>query len=291
LTHLRKVKYFTKLNIRQTFHRIKIADAESKNLIIFKTRFDVYKYRVLSFELCNESIIYQHYMNDVFFDYLNDFVSIYINDILIYNNFKKKYVKHVKKVLQRLRDADLQIDIDKCEFFVHETKYLDLIVDRDEIRMNSEKIETILQWVTSQNLKQVQRFLRFCNFYKRFIRNFAKIVKSLIKLTRKNVSFLWNEFYKQTFELLKKTIIKALILIYFDSKKQIYLKSDSSNFVFENSVINEREWWTSFRDLLLEEFSIDRMQLRNLWQRIIDNCAMLRIMKTRIIVYSIRNFS
>ncbi len=84
-------------------------------------------------------------MNDVFFDYLNDFVSIYIDDILIYNNFKKKHVKHVKKVLQRLRDADLQVDIDKCEFFVHETKYFDLIIDRDEIRMNSEKIETILQ--------------------------------------------------------------------------------------------------------------------------------------------------
>ncbi len=58
LTHLRKIKYFTKLNIRQTFHRIKIADAESENLIIFKTRFDVYKYRVLSFELCNESTTY-----------------------------------------------------------------------------------------------------------------------------------------------------------------------------------------------------------------------------------------
>jgi hypothetical protein len=192
----------------------------------------LYKYRVLSFELCNKSIIYQHYMNDVFFDYLNDFVSIYINDIFIYNNFKKKHVKHVKKFLQRLRDADLQIDIDKCEFFVHETKYLDLIVDRDEIRMNSEKVETILQWITSQNLKQIQKFLRFCNFYKRFIRNFAKIVKSLIKLIRKNVSFLWNEACKQTFELLKRTIIKVFILAHFDSKKQIYIKSDSSNFVF-----------------------------------------------------------
>jgi hypothetical protein len=124
LTHLKKIKYFTKLDIRQTFHRIKIANAESENLIIFRTRFDVYKYRVLSFELCNKSIIYQHYMNDVFFDYLNDFVSIYINNILIYSNFKKKHVKHVKKVLQRLRNADLQIDIDKCKFFVHETKYL-----------------------------------------------------------------------------------------------------------------------------------------------------------------------
>ncbi len=84
-------------------------------------------------------------MNDVFFDYLDDFVSIYINDILIYSNFKKKHIEHVKRVLQRLRDADLQVDIDKCEFFVHEIKYFDLIVDRDEIRMNSEKIETILQ--------------------------------------------------------------------------------------------------------------------------------------------------
>jgi hypothetical protein len=145
LTHLSKTKYFTKLNIRQTFHRIRIADAEFEDLIIFKIRFDAYKYRVLSFELCNDSVTYQHYMNDVFFDYLNEFVSIYINDILIYNNSKKKHVKHVKKMLQRLRNADLQADIDKCEFFVHEIKYLDLIVRRDEIRMNSEKIETILQ--------------------------------------------------------------------------------------------------------------------------------------------------
>jgi hypothetical protein len=157
----------------------------------------------------------------VFFDYLNDFVSIYINDIFIYNNFKKKHIKHVKKILQRLRNSDLQIDIDKCEFFVHEIKYLDLIVDRSEIKMNSEKIETILQWVTSQNLKQIQNFLRFCNFYRRFIRNFAKIVKSLIKLIRKNVSFVWNEVCKQAFKLLKRTIIKTFILTHFDSKKQI----------------------------------------------------------------------
>jgi hypothetical protein len=145
LTHLDKTKYFIKLDIRQTFHRIKIADAEFEDLTIFRIRFDAYKYRVLSFELCNESAIYQHFMNDVFFDYLNEFVSIYINDIFIYNNFKKKHIKHVKKILQRLRDANLQADIDKCEFSIHEIKYLEFIVDRDEIKMNSEKIETILQ--------------------------------------------------------------------------------------------------------------------------------------------------
>jgi hypothetical protein len=145
LTHLSKTKYFIKLNIRQIFHRIRITDVEFEDLITFRIKFDVYKYRILSFELCNESVTYQHYMNDVFFDYLDEFVSIYINDILIYNNSKVEHTEHVKKMLQRLRDAELQTDIDKCEFFVHETKYLRLIVERDEIRMNSKKIEIILQ--------------------------------------------------------------------------------------------------------------------------------------------------
>ncbi len=155
LTHLRKTKYFIKLNIRQTFYRIRITNVESENLTTFKIRFDVYKYRVFSFDLCNESTTYQHYMNDVFFDYLNDFVSAYIDDIWIYYNSKAEHIDHVKKILQRLQNAELQTNIDKCEFFVHEIKYLDLIVDRNEIRINSKKIETILQWATSQNLKQV----------------------------------------------------------------------------------------------------------------------------------------
>ncbi len=145
LAHLNKTKYFTKLDIRQTFHRIRIADAEFEDLITFRIRFDVYKYRVLSFELCNEFVTYQHYINDVFFDYLDEFVSTYINDILIYSNSKVEHIEHVKKVLQRLRDVELQTNIDKYEFSMHEIKYLNLIVRRNEIKMNSKKIETILQ--------------------------------------------------------------------------------------------------------------------------------------------------
>ncbi len=231
LTHLKKTKYFIKLNIRQAFHRIRIADAESEDLTTFRIKFDVYKYRVLLFDLCNEFVTYQHYMNDVFFDYLDDFVFAYIDDIFIYSNFKKEHIEHVKKILQRLRDADLQADIDKCEFWIHEIKYFDLIVRRNEIKMNSEKIEIILQWTTSQSLKQIQSFLKFCNFYRRFIKNFAKIVKSLIKLTRKNVSFVWNDACRRAFELLKRTVIKTSILAHFDSKKQTYIESDSSDFV------------------------------------------------------------
>jgi hypothetical protein len=171
LAHLSKTKYFIKLDIRQTFHRIRIANVEFEDLITFRIRFDVYKYRVLSFELCNELITYQHYMNDVFFDYFDEFVSAYINDILIYSNSKVEHTEHVKKILQRLRDAELQTDIDKCEFFVHEIKYLELIIRRDEIRMNSKKIEIILQWSTFENLKQIQKFLELQKIHSKLRQN------------------------------------------------------------------------------------------------------------------------
>jgi hypothetical protein len=186
---------------------------------------------VLAFELRNESTTYQHYMNDVFFDYLDDFLFAYINNILIFNNSKAKYIKHVKQMLQRLKNAKLQANINKCEFSIHEIKYLNLIVRRNEIKMNSKKIEIILQWSISQNLKQIQKFSKFRNFYRRFIKNFAKIIKSLIKLIQKNVIFNWNETCKIAFELSKKTVVEASILAHFDFKKQIYIKNDFFDFV------------------------------------------------------------
>jgi hypothetical protein len=77
--------------------------------------------------------------------YLNEFVVTYLNDILVYNNSLKKHREHVKKMLQKLRDAEIQIDIDKCEFHTTETKFLEVIVKRSDIRMNPKKIAAIVE--------------------------------------------------------------------------------------------------------------------------------------------------
>ena len=144
LTQLSKIKIFTRLNIRQTFHRVRIRE-ENENLTIFRTRFESYKYRVMSFELINESAIYQHYMNDILFDLLDKFVTTYFDDILIYSQNLKEHRDHVKKILERLRAAELQMNINKYEFDMIETKFLELIVKKNEIRMNLEKIRTIMK--------------------------------------------------------------------------------------------------------------------------------------------------
>jgi esterase/lipase superfamily enzyme len=78
-------------------------------------------------------------------NYLDEFVIAYLDDIVIYSNSKKKHVQHVKKILQRLREANIQVDVNKCEFHITETKFLEMIVDRDDIKMNLEKIRAIVE--------------------------------------------------------------------------------------------------------------------------------------------------
>ena len=82
---------------------------------------------------------FQNYINDIYYEHLNTFCSIYIDDNFIYNKTKKKHMKHVQQVLQKLRKPGFQFHIDKCEFFVHEIKYLNLIITPKNIKMDPKK--------------------------------------------------------------------------------------------------------------------------------------------------------
>ena len=142
MIRLARTKIFTKLNVRQTFYRIKL-NKEVEDLTTFRTRYESYKYKILSFKLCNESTSFQRFINDALMNYLNDFCTAYVNDILIYFDDSLKHELHVKKVLNRLRAAELQVDIKKSEFNVIFTKFLDFVISTDGILMNSEKMIVI----------------------------------------------------------------------------------------------------------------------------------------------------
>jgi len=182
-------KHLTRLNIISAFNKLWM-HFDSENYITFITVLEAYKYKVLSFKLTNEPIFFQQYMNDVLWDFLNDFCQAYLDDILIYSKTRKKHRDHVKLVLSRLREAELQIDIRKCEFDVEETVFLEVIVSELDLRMNLSKVTVIVSWITSINLKEIQDFVKFVNFYRRFIKNFSKLVKSFTQLTRKKTSFV-----------------------------------------------------------------------------------------------------
>ena len=142
MQRLGKAKIFTKLDIRQGFHRIRIS-SESEDLTTFRTRYGTYKYWVVPFGLTNGPAAFQHFVNEVFMDFLDDFLTAFIDDLLIYSENELDHQVHVKKVLERLRTAGLQASIKKCKFHVTCTKYLGFIITNKGIKVDPEKTMVI----------------------------------------------------------------------------------------------------------------------------------------------------
>ncbi len=137
--HIQDSKYLTQLNIIIIFNKL-CMHSKSKDLTIFIIFFDFYKYHMMSFELTNDSNFYQHYMNDVLFDYLHQFCQIYLDDIIIYSKTLKKHKKHVRLVLHKLWEINLQMNINKCKFHIQEISFLKLLLFIEKLKMNSWKI-------------------------------------------------------------------------------------------------------------------------------------------------------
>ncbi len=141
--HIQESKYLTQLNIIVMFNKLRM-HSDSKDLTIFIIFFDSYKYHVMLFKLINELMFYQHYMNDVLFEYLHQFCQIYLNDIIIYSKILKKHKRHVRLILNKLQEADLQIDINKCKFYVQKIIFLELLMSIERLKMNSRKIQAVV---------------------------------------------------------------------------------------------------------------------------------------------------
>ena len=145
----------------------------------------------MPFGLTNAPADFQRFINETLAPFLDQFTSAYLNDILIYSDKMEEHTRHVHRVLERLTDAGLHLKPEKCEFHKTEVKYLGLIIGADGIKMDPSKVETVKAWPPPENLRDVQVFLGFANFYRRFIKGYSKVVEPLTQLTRKGQPFKW----------------------------------------------------------------------------------------------------
>jgi hypothetical protein len=230
LNNLRGMKYFTKLDIISAFNNVRIKEGQ-EYLTAFRTRFGLFESLVMPFGMTGAPATFQRFMNDTLREYLDLFCTAYLDDILIYSRTKEEHLIHVRKVLEALRQAGLYVKTEKCEFSVSETSFLGMIVGAEGIRMDPAKVRTIQEWQTPTCLTDVQAFIGFGNFYRRFIRDFSKIIAPMVALTRKGVKFLWSQPCQEAFEGLKNAFTNAPVLITFDWEKEVILETDASDFV------------------------------------------------------------
>ena len=143
LNRFNRVKIFIKLNIIIVFNRFCIRE-ENETFIAFHIRFELFEYLIILFNLCNEFAFFQNYINDIFHKYIDNFCIVYLDNILIYNDNEAKHEFHVRHVLQKFHEIDLQINIIKCVFHVQENFYLKLIIIIEKFKMNLVKIDVII---------------------------------------------------------------------------------------------------------------------------------------------------
>jgi transposase InsO family protein/predicted aspartyl protease len=229
LRNIEKAKWFTKLDVIAAFHKIRIAKGDEWKTA-FRTRYGLYEWLVTPFGLANAPSTFQRFINWALRDYIDDFCSAYIDDILIYTDGTiDEHREHVRKVLRRIQEAGLQLDIDKCEFEVKRTKYLGFIIVAGEgIQMDPEKVKAIQEWEAPKTATAVRSFLGFANFYRTFIKNYSDLTLTLTHLTHKETPFIWDDDCQRAFDTLKKMFTSAPLLVRFDYDRETVIETDSS---------------------------------------------------------------
>jgi ribonuclease HI len=140
---LRGASVFSKIDLRSGYHQLRIQSSDIPKTS-FITKYGLYEFMVMSFGLTNAPTYFIYLMNSVFMDYLDKFVVVFIDDILIYSKNEQEHEKHLRKVLQRLRDYQLYANLSKCEFWISEVLFLGHIINRDGLVVDPKKVAAIL---------------------------------------------------------------------------------------------------------------------------------------------------
>src|SRR5258705_8230576 len=230
LTRLCNAEWFTTLDLHWGFNNIHLKEGDEWKAA-FSTNRGLFELLVMFFRLCNSPATFQTMMNDILHPFINCNEPIcYMDDILIYSTSLTDHRRITQEILQTLCSYKLFLQPEKCKFEHREVDYLRLVISKDHIVMDPIKVQGVTDWPQLMKVKDVQSFIGFVNFYRRFIRNFSEIACPLHALTRKLKNWSWGTAVQQAFDVLKNAVTSAPTLA-FPSKSSLFqLECDASNF-------------------------------------------------------------
>ncbi|SGY86371.1 BQ5605_C009g05813 [Microbotryum silenes-dioicae] len=229
LDRIRGAKIYTKLDLRSGYNLVRIKEGDEWKTA-FRTRYGHFECLVMPFGLTNAPAAFQHLMNSIFRDLLNVSVLVYLDDILIFSGDECQHTRHVQEVLQRLINNKLYCNPKKCEFNRTSTEYLGFIISPSGVSMSQDKVKAITSWPTPTSLKELQQFLGFCNFYRRFIEGYSRVIAPLTRLLKKNTPFLLDSAALSSLDRLKQIFTSGAILCHFNPLLPSIIETDASDF-------------------------------------------------------------
>ena len=221
-------RYLSTFDLQSGYWEIGLSE-ESKPLSAFICHAGLYEFERLPFGLKSAGATFSRMIESVFRGMSWKKLFLYLDDIIVASHTFEDHLRDVKEVLERLRNANLTLKPSKCFIARKEVKYLGFIVSKDGIRVDPGKCAAVQEFPIPKNVKQTRSFLGLANYYRKFIKGFAHIVKPMTELTRKDRKFKWSTECQKSFETIKKSLTSAPILAYPDFEKPFILYTDASS--------------------------------------------------------------
>jgi len=235
---LEGAKIYTKLDVRGAYNLLRVTEWDDDKLA-FRTWYGLFKPTVMQFGTMNAAAVFQWYINNTIWEALDELASAYLDDLLIYSNSEEEHVEHVIWVMQSLLEAGLHLKPEKCEYHKEAVRYLGLIISTQGISMDEDKVERVRNWswenrtknTRLNNLFEVQQYLWFCNYYRRFLPKYSEKAPTLTRLTKKDEPFVWEAEQQLTFETMVTACTTAPVLRHFDHEWEVTIETDASDYV------------------------------------------------------------
>ena len=187
---------------------------------------------VMFFRLTNSPVTFRTMMNNLLRDLVvEEKVAVFIDDVMIATEIEEGHDEIVEKVLKRLEENNLFMKPEKCVWKVREVGFLGVIIGEDRVRMEKEKVQGVIKWPVLRNVKNVQKVLGLANYYRQFVKDFAKIAKPLHEMMRREMKWSWGERQQRAFEELKERFTTEPVLVIPDLDKEMRVEADTLDFV------------------------------------------------------------
>ncbi|MGL4388093.1 MAG: reverse transcriptase domain-containing protein, partial [Brevinema sp.] len=237
LDQLGRCNYFSTIDLASGFHQIPMDKSD-----ISKTAFTGpdghYEYLRMPFGLKTAPATFQRLMNTILTGLNGMQCFVYLDDIVVYSKTLKEHIDRLRNVFTRISENNLKLQPDKCEFLRKEVAYLGHIITSKGLLPNPEKIKAVKDYPVPKNVKDIQAFFGLAGYYRRFIKDFSKIVKPINKLLIKGTEFKWDKEQQNAFEYLKEKLTTAPLLQYPNFNRQFTLTTDASNYAI-GSVLSQ----------------------------------------------------
>lgn len=241
---LKGQKYFSTLDLASGFHQIRMKESD-----IEKTAFSInngkYEFTRMPFGLKNAPATFQRAIDDILREHIGKICYVYIDDVIVFGRTLEEHLKNLAIILRTLNEAGLKIQMDKSEFLHTEVEFLGYVISSEGVKPNEKKIETIKIFPEPKSIKEIRSFLGMMGYYRRFVKDFAKIAKPLTNLLRgegvhsnKKISLSIDQ--KTCFEKMKTILTSSDVLIYPDYNKPFLLTTDASDYAI-GAVLSQGE--------------------------------------------------